>query len=58
MSLVIKKLASKNSFAADLEISSRLCRCRFRNRQPKIVSLPIQKLATKNCVAADLEISN
>jgi len=44
------------------------CRCRFRNRQPKTMSLPIQKLAAKtvsllifelaarNYVADDLEI--
>jgi hypothetical protein len=34
-----------------------MCRCQFRNRQQKIVSLLIQKSAAKNFVVADSEIN-
>jgi hypothetical protein len=50
-SLSIQKSAA-NYVAADSEIGNqKLCRCRFRNRQPFV---PLS--AAKNCVAADSEI--
>jgi hypothetical protein len=57
-SLSIQKSAA-NYVAADSAIGNqKFCRCRFRNRQPKIVSLPIQKSATKKFSATDLEIDS
>jgi hypothetical protein len=51
--------AAKNFVATNLEIGSQLlCRCRFRNQQPKTSSLLIQKSATKNFADANLEISS
>jgi hypothetical protein len=51
--LPIQKSAS-NYVAADSEIGSlKLCRCRFRNRQPKALLLLILKLATKYCAAIE-----
>jgi hypothetical protein len=48
-----------NTCKFNLEIGSqKQCRCRFRNRQPKTVSLPIQKSTAKNSVAADSEIDS
>jgi hypothetical protein len=44
-----------NCAAAESEIDSqKLCRCRFRNRQPK--TLLIQKLIAKKFVAANSKI--
>jgi hypothetical protein len=42
--LPILKSATKNFVAANSEISRKMCRCRFRNRQPKALLLPILKL--------------
>jgi len=44
MPLSIQASTTKNCVAANSEIGSQeLFRCRFRNRQPKTMSLPIQK---------------
>ena len=39
------EIDNKNYVAINSKISSQLCRCRFRNRQPKTLPLPIQKSA-------------
>jgi hypothetical protein len=36
----------------------KLCRCRFKNRHQKTVSLPIHKSAAKNFATVDSKISN
>jgi hypothetical protein len=47
MPLPVQKSAAKNYAAAGSEIGSKkLCRCQFKNRQPKTVLLPIQNSAT------------
>jgi hypothetical protein len=42
------EIGSENYIAADSEINSKNCGCRFRNRQAKTASLSIQKSAAKN----------
>jgi hypothetical protein len=44
LSLPIQKSTAK-LWRCRFRIGSQLCRCRIRNRQPKIVSLPIHKSA-------------
>jgi hypothetical protein len=52
--LPILKAAAKYCAVADLEIGSlKLCRCRFRNRQPKAFLLSILKSAAKNYAAIE-----
>jgi len=48
VALPIQRWAAKNFAAADSEIGSqKLHRCRFKNQQPKTVSLPIKKSAAR-----------
>jgi hypothetical protein len=57
MLLPNQKSAAKNFTIVESEIDSqKLCRCRFKNQQPK--TLLMQKSATKNFAAADSEIGS
>jgi hypothetical protein len=55
----IQKSSAENCVVADSEIDNEeLCRCRFKNQQPKTVTLLIHKSIAENCDPADSEIGN